>query len=235
MKKKQRPWGERFFRRFFYKYYSQNLLYELQIRARNEAVDYIQENMSDAMIWETQIDIMRHGISSSDINGLFLEFGVATGKSINLISSLVSKNVEVFGFDTFQGLPQNWSGHLAGKGQFAQKKIPKTNKNVTLIVGLFEDVLPKFILNNDKDASFIHIDCDLYASTKTILDNLDKKIKPGTIILFDEYFNYPSWKKHEFKAWQEFCLNKKITYRYLGYTSVGGTVLLQVKKRSVIK
>ena len=69
MKKKQRPWGERFFRRFFYKYYSQNLLYELQIRARNEAVDYIQENMSDAMIWETQIDIMRHGISSSDING----------------------------------------------------------------------------------------------------------------------------------------------------------------------
>ena len=59
--------------------------------------------MSDAMIWETQIDIMRHGISSSDINGLFLEkFGVATGKSINLISSLVSKNVEVFGFDTFQ-------------------------------------------------------------------------------------------------------------------------------------
>ena len=96
-------------------------------------------------------------------------------------------------------------------------------------------MLPKFILNNDKDASFIHIDCDLYASTKTILDNLDKKIKPGTVILFDEYFNYPSWKKHEFKAWQEFCLNKNHIPLLGVYLSVGGTVLLQVEKRSVIK
>ena len=41
-------------RDIYYKYYAQNLLYELQIRARNESVDYIQENMKDAVIFDNQ-------------------------------------------------------------------------------------------------------------------------------------------------------------------------------------
>jgi hypothetical protein len=62
-------------RRIFYRYYSQNLLYELQIRARNEAVDYIQGNMNDAMIWESQKDIINHAKRESSENGLVAEFG----------------------------------------------------------------------------------------------------------------------------------------------------------------
>ena len=53
MAKKRNVW-EAFVRRLYYKYFSQNILYELQIRARNEAVDYVQNNMNDAVIFESQ-------------------------------------------------------------------------------------------------------------------------------------------------------------------------------------
>ena len=40
---------------------------------------------------------------------------------------------------------------------------------------------------------------------------------PGTVILFDEYFNYPNWEAHEYKAFQEFVAAKAIAYRYLAF------------------
>ena len=61
--------------------------------------------------------------------------------------------------------------------------------------------------------AFIHVDCDLYSSTKTIFSLLSDRIVPGTIILFDEYFNYPNWQQHEYKALQEFVDTKNIKYR----------------------
>ena len=40
---------------------------------------------------------------------------------------------------------------------------------------------------------------------------------PGTVILFDEYFNFPNWERHEFKAFQEFVENYGIKYTYLAF------------------
>jgi hypothetical protein len=37
------------------------------------------------------------------------------------------------------------------------------------------------------------------------------------VLLFDEYFNYPSWQEHEFKAFQEFVAMHGIQYEYVGY------------------
>jgi len=71
--------------------------------------------------------------------------------------------------------------------------------------------------NHAKPISFLHIDCDLYSSTKTIFDLLGDRLLPGTIIVFDEYFNYPSWKKHEYLAFSEFINNSTLNYEYLCY------------------
>jgi hypothetical protein len=38
-----------------------------------------------------------------------------------------------------------------------------------------------------------------------------------TVIVFDEYFNYPFWREGEFKAFQEFIQARNCRYRYLGY------------------
>jgi len=68
-----------------------------------------------------------------------------------------------------------------------------------------------------------HIDCDLYSSTKTVFDWLKPRIRAGTIV-FDEYFNYPNWHQHEFKAFKEFVEECHVKYEYLGYARIQAAV-----------
>ena len=227
MAKKRNIW-ESLVRRLYYKYFSQNILYELQIRARNEAADYVQKNMNDAVIFESQKEIIKYAIQNCAQKENYLEFGVATGRSINIIASFVPDSAKVFGFDTFEGLPQDWTGHFATSGTFKQAKFPKVASNVVLIKGLFENTLPDFKAQMVGGIGFCHIDCDLYSSTRTILQIVGDKLTSGSYILFDEYFNYPAWRQHEWKAWQEFCEANDVKYRYAGFTANGGTVLVEV-------
>ena len=227
MAKKRNVW-EAFVRRLYYKYFSQNILYELQIRARNEAVDYVQKNMNDAVIFESQKEIIEYAIKNCRQQGNYLEFGVATGRSINTIASFTPNGTKVYGFDTFEGLPEDWAGHNAVSGTFKQARLPKVLNNVVLIRGLFENILPSFREQMPDNISFCHIDCDLYSSTKTILETLGDKLTTGSHVLFDEYFNYPAWRQHEWKAWQEFCASNKVKYRYAGCLANGGTELVEV-------
>jgi len=39
-----------------------------------------------------------------------------------------------------------------------------------------------------------------YSSTKTVFDTLADRIVPGTVIVFDEFFNYPGSKRGESKG-----------------------------------
>ena len=107
---------------------------------------------------EIENDIIKNNLTTSDWisnkyfydtfeyvknSGLWLEFGVATGSTINIISSKTTN--KVYGFDTFQGLPEDWDDHQA-KGVYSQDGVlPKVNSNVELIVGLFQDTLQKFL------------------------------------------------------------------------------------------
>ena len=148
---------------------------------------------------------------------LFLEFGVFEGWSINFCSSLIPE-AKFYGFDSFKGLPAT-SGVWV-KGEFdVKEKLSKVNKNVSLIKGYFNETLPKFLEEHKEKAAFIHIDCDLYSSTKTIFENIYDRIVPNTVIQFDEYYNYPGWRNHEFKAFQEFCKKYSVEYEYIGISS----------------
>jgi hypothetical protein len=42
-------------------------------------------------------------------------------------------------------------------------------------------------------------------------------MQPGTIIVFDEFFNYPGWKQHQVKAWTEFASKHHVNYTFIGY------------------
>ena len=136
-------------------------------------------------------------------NGLWLEFGVYSGITINSIAR-IAKHREIFGFDSFLGLPEVWRGMPTDV--FNRDGVtPDVESNVTLISGWFNDTIPKFLSENKSDyISFLHIDCDIYSSTTEVFNNFYDKIKKGTVILFDELYNYPEWKDHEFKALMEF-------------------------------
>jgi predicted O-methyltransferase YrrM len=126
---------------------------------------------------------------------------------------------KIYGFDSFQGLPEDWRTGFE-KGAFAQG-LPSVLSNVELIVGLFKDTLPDFLAQEGETSSIslIHIDCDLYGSTKDVLTECGPFLNKGTIIVFDEYFNYPGWQQNEFQAFQEHISTIGASYRYEAFVS----------------
>ena len=149
--------------------------------------------------------------------GLWLEFGVCSGRTINLISKCT--NNKVYGFDSFYGLPEDWGDHQK-KGSYSRDgNLPQVNDNVELIVGLFEDTLDDFLEKHKEPVAYLHLDADLYSSTKFVLDKLSDRIVSGTVISFDEIYNYPEYKDHEIKAWVEFCNENKISSKWITRTN----------------
>ena len=115
----------------------------------------------------SNIDAFKLGIEAAVVDGLVLEFGVRFGTSIRQISTLVDQ--DVYGFDSFQGLPESW--HSEPKGTYSTKGvIPSVPQNVTLYDGWFEETLPEFVQQHPEPVRFMNIDCDIYSSTKTVLE-----------------------------------------------------------------
>jgi hypothetical protein len=93
--------------------------------------------------------------------------------------------------------------------------------------------LPPFVAACDKKAvAFLHVDCDLYSATKTVLEQVAPLLVEGTVIVFDEYFNYPGWQHREFKGCAEFIASHdRLGYDYIGYIRNGGQVAVRLKRR----
>lgn len=194
---------------------SYDVIHMAALSSSIDSANYYANHMYKSRNFNSDLELLTHAVNSISIPGAICEFGVASGRTINHIASLCKQ--KVFGFDVFTGLPEVWrTGFEAG--MFAQE-LPVVRENVELIIGLFEDVLPVFSLENSENLALLHIDCDLYSATKTIFWNLDNKIKPGTVIIFDEYFNYPGWRHHEYRAFQEWVHRSKVRYHYDSFVS----------------
>jgi len=194
-----------------------------QERALASTVEYVERNMPHVEAARSRLELLTQAFShvkTSD-DRLICEFGVFTGTSINHLAKLTNKTV--FGFDSFEGLPESWGDHWK-KGDCRVPKIPKVRKNVTLVKGWYNESLPPFLQTQSQKVCFLHIDCDLYSSVKTVFDLLEPRIGPGTVIVFDEYFNYPQWEEAEFKAFHEFAARTGLRYEYIGYNRNGEQV-----------
>jgi arabinogalactan endo-1,4-beta-galactosidase len=94
--------------------------------------------------------------------------------------------------------------------------------------GIAECTAQDFASTHKESIALLHLDADLYSSTKTVLDAFAKHIVPGTVILFNEYWNHPTWKKHEFRAWQEHVAQYNVRYEYIAYASDHQEVAVRV-------
>jgi len=187
--------------------------------AAEETVSYIMQHMRQTPNYATDWDLHEAIPSMLPLwrpGQLHLEFGVATGRTINHFARRLPRE-QIHGFDSFVGLPESWH-YLMPRGCFHQTRAPRVRSNVTLHTGLFDDTLPRFLnarTSLQEHIAFMHIDCDLYSSTRTVLELTRSQLRPGTVILFDEYFNYPGWHLDEFRAWQEFVAQSGIRYEYI--------------------
>lgn len=196
---------------------AQDIQSELYRQATEETAAYVKEHMLGATCFDSRFELLEAALQQAKVQGLYLEFGVFNGRSINFIAQHVPGQT-VHGFDSLEGLPEDWFPGR-GKGEFSMHgELPGVQANVQLHVGWFDQTLPKFAEDHAGPIAFMNIDCDIYASTKVIFDVLGDRVVPGTVIRFDEYFNYPGWQEHEYKAFQEFVEARKLAYRYIGYS-----------------
>ena len=202
----------------------------MRFQALLEAAEYAGKHMAKAFKSHDKHEVLLHTLEHVPKGGLVLEFGVWTGRTINTIAERVGRSRTVHGFDSFEGLPEDWYGAYKEGTFHTGGKLPKVRSNVVLHKGWFDKTLPDFASSQSEKIAFLHIDCDLYSSTKTIFEFLGDRILPGTVILFDEYFNYPGWREHEYKAFKEFIASNELQYRYLAYNTSETNVGVQIIK-----
>ncbi len=188
---------------------------------------FAREAMSTASTFDHPIATLEHALSLAPADGMALEFGVATGRTLNVITAARDKK-QVFGFDSFQGLPEDWRTNIPA-GTFKTEHLPDV-PGAELVVGWFENTLPDFLTSHPEPVAFLHLDADLYSSTVTVLGQVGPWLRPGSVIVFDEYFNYPGWEQHEHRAWQEFVAESAIEFRYVAYTCNHEQVAIVVTK-----
>lgn len=198
---------------------SSNVLRELERRTAVECADYVQAKMTTALQFETKRELLAFAFGKAEAPGIIAEFGVWTGGSINQLATLAKPRV-VYGFDSFEGLREDWKGWKETKGYFnLHGRLPSVEQNAVLVKGWFHESLPRFLSDHPETASFIHVDSDTYESAKTVLDLMGPRIRPGTLIVFDEYFGYGGWRLGEYRAWQQFAADLKVDYEYIGFST----------------
>ncbi|MEE0495269.1 MAG: class I SAM-dependent methyltransferase [Cyanobacteriota bacterium] len=184
--------------------------------AHEQTINFIKGNMdlNTLIMKPDRISNLKYALSLIKIDGLMLEFGVFSGETINIAANYFKEKI-FDGFDSFEGLPEDWNGWTLEKTFFKTSQIPQVRENVRLHKGWFNEVLPKFLGEHKEDVSFLHVDCDIYSSAKYVLFALKDRVKAGTIIVFDEFFNYPNWQNHEYKAFKEFINETGFKYEYV--------------------
>ena len=197
---------------------------------------FVQQYCARAEPLHSKREVLKYALDRVSLEGLYLELGVWRGDSINFIASTTS--LTVYGFDSFEGLPETWDRERAidfSKGTFgihSTEEFPVVASNVVLIQGLFEDTLPLFSqarIEKNKIA-FMHVDCDLYSSTRSAFKYLGPLIQEGTIIVFDELYGYQGYEKHELKAFNEFLTQYAMSAEFLAYTVLGEQAAVRIVK-----
>jgi hypothetical protein len=146
--------------------------------------------------------------------GHAVEFGVAAGTSLNLITCYMP----AVGFDSFEGLPEDWCGEVKGWRACVQPAV----RGAELVVGLFADTLPLYDFEAIQPIGLVHCDADLYSSTKTALEHVGPHLEEGAILVFDEWHckdeeRNAMMELHEQRAWREYANQTGVSWDVIGH------------------
>jgi ElaB/YqjD/DUF883 family membrane-anchored ribosome-binding protein len=204
-----------------------DLVFAGEQEAALQSANFVRDHMPHAPQFGHPHETLEHALSLAPEGGLALEFGVYQGTTLKIIAT-ARGGEGVFGFDSFEGLPENWRNGFPA-GAFNVDGLPEV-PGAELVVGWFDEVLPGFLAEHEGPVTFLHVDCDLYSSTKTVLELVGPRLVEGSVVHFDEYFNFPGWKDHEHKAWTEYVEKTGIEFSYEAFTYDNEQVTMRVTK-----
>jgi len=149
----------------------------------------------------------------------YLEFGVFFGDSFRQWMQINTRPESRFvGFDSFEGLPEDWEAGNRKKGEFNRNgNIPViTDPRGSFVKGWFNQTLEPFLAANAGTFGqgrqlVLHMDADLYSSTLYVLTTLNRIIRRGTVLVFDDF-----QARDDFAALHEFTRAAGWNWRILG-------------------
>jgi hypothetical protein len=171
---------------------------------------------------EQLFDLVGAQVSEREV--LYMEFGVFKGAATRYWSKLLrNPKSKLHGFDSFEGLPENWidnrpQGHFSLAGQVPQ--IDDTR--VQFFKGWFEQTLRDYKFPPHEVLVAV-LDADLYSSTNLVLNTIEHVLVPGTYIYFDE-FNH---RFDEMRAFDEFVQRTGMKFSLVAATRSLANVLFQ--------
>ena len=199
-----------------------DLLYEWSVQ---DSFETFREAMSGAMLFPDKRNIRKYCLTRAverlGTQGLFAEFGVWRGHGVNLFAKLLrGRGATVWGFDSFEGLEEDWTGHAKGgqAGRFTlDGELPEVEPGVRLVKGWVQDTVPGWLEDHaGMPVIFAHLDLDTYTPTRFVLDAIADRLRPGAVLLFDELYGYPGWRHHEWRALQEVLPGER--YRFIAFS-----------------
>jgi hypothetical protein len=157
----------------------------------------------------------------------YFEFGVAGGTSFKWWREQnKNENSRFFGFDTFEGLPEKWGNFEKGSMAHAMDSLNINDPRASFHKGLFQDSLLPFLDGyNNQNRKLIHLDADLFSSTIFVLSQFFRFLKPGDILLFDEF----AVPQHEFLAFKIFTESFYVKYEVIGAANNYLFVAIKIK------
>ena len=203
---------------------------------RREAVmdsfNYAKENMEGAYSFLDRFDGLALSIEEArrrfPSRNLVLEFGVYKAGMINH-QARKFPTLNFTGFDSFEGLQEQWSAMAPAKTFDLGGKLPKVRSNVRLVKGWFAEAAPRWKAENPGSGVplLVHVDCDTYAATVDVLQFCADYVEHGIVLHFDDYFGFPHWRTAGFKALQEIAEKRRWRLTYLAYGTKEVAVLAE--------
>ena len=141
-------------------------------------------------------------VKTCKIAGDYLEFGVYQGRTFSAACFLARErrlDMQLWAFDSFEGLPSDEGEFAKGAYKYGRedflrnvKKCVSDLSDVHTVPGWFSESLKPGnpALNGLAKIAVAWIDCDLYESTVPVLEFLTTRIQDGTLLFFDDWFNF---------------------------------------------
>lgn len=197
--------------------------------AMQDSFETFRDDMTRSMLFPAKSDLRKWALKHAYKTlkpiagelGLIAEWGVWRGHGVNQFSRVLKgEPVTIWGFDSFEGLEEDWTGQGRGaqKGRYTLDGVlPDVRNNVKLVKGWVQDTVPSWLDDHpDQPILFGHLDLDTYTPTRFVLDAIKPRLIEGSVLQFDELYGYPGWREHEYKALLESMPTD--AYRYIGFS-----------------
>jgi O-methyltransferase len=160
-------------------------------RRRREALEKIYEPRRPETFVTDRDALCDFALSKlGDVPLTYLEFGVKGGKSMTrMLQRFSHPHAKFVGFDSFEGLPEEWKHLQAGMFSTGGKVPGHRDPRVRYVRGWFQNSLSPYLAEHDLTTAeplFVNFDADLYGSTLFVLTQLWAKTD-AYYFFFDEF------------------------------------------------